>query len=116
MTTSKYNASVFNLNSIRTCDISIVPLNQLEKIGTTGCYIPVIKRGVSSEAPQLTEREGECLSHLAEGHGVKKIAAIMALSERRIFNILEALRDKFSVSTDHGIVSKYYQMGLDASL
>ena len=115
MTTSKYNASVFNLNSIRTCDISIVPLNQLEKIGTAGCYIPVIKRGVSSEAPQLTERENECLQHYVNGKNIKTIAQAMSVSERRIQLILASLRDKFSVNTDHWIITKYFQMGLDAA-
>ena len=86
------------------------------KITKDGCYIPVLKQGISSDAPHLTDRETECLTHLADGHSVKKIADIMALSERRVFNILEALRNKFGVNTDHWLVSKYYQMGLDASL
>lgn len=113
MTISKYNASVFNLNSIRTCDISIVPLNQLEKIGTAGCYIPVIKRGVSSEAPQLTERENECLQHYVAGLNIRAISQKMEISIRRVRSLLEALKCKFKVDNDHSIVVKYFQMGMD---
>ena len=112
----KSNANVLNIKNIRVCDLSIVPLNQLEKMAKEGYQIPMIKKGMDSNCPHLTDREKECFRYFSDGLNVKKIAEIMALSERRIFNILEKLRDKFQVNTDHWLVAKYYQMGLDNSL
>lgn len=101
-------------NITRACNMVFVPLNELEKTAKEGGYIPVLKQGVSSDAPNLTDREYECLQHLVGGLNVPAIAIEMCLSERRIWSLLEALRNKFEVNTDHWIVSRYYQLGMDS--
>ena len=100
----------------RACNMVFVPLNQLEKMAKDGCYIPIVKQGVSSDAPHLTDRERECLTHFVDGKNIKTIAQDMDVSERRIQLILESLRSKFSVNTDHWIITRYFQMGLDSAL
>ena len=106
--------STKNIQNIRACNILLVPINQLENISKVGCYIPVVKQGVSSETPHLTDREYECLKHYVDGYNTKSIAQKMGLSNRRVQNIMETLRRKFAVNTDHWLVSKYYQLGMDA--
>ena len=101
-------------NITRVCNMVFVPLNELEKTTKAGGYIPVLKRGVSSDAPRLTEREKECLQQLVKGLSVPAIAIEMSLSERRIWSLLEALRNEFEVNTDHWLVSRYHQLGMDA--
>ncbi len=103
-------------NITRACNMVFVPLNELEKTTKDGGYIPVLKRGVSSDAPHLTNREKECLTHFVDGKNIKTIAQLMDVSERRIQLILESLRNKFSVNTDHWIITRYFQMGLDTVL
>ena len=100
----------------RACNMVFVPLNQLNKMAKNGCYIPILKQGVSSDTPQLTGREQECLNHFVDGLNIKTIAQKMDVSERRIQLILESLRHKFSVNTDHWIITRYFQMGLDTAL
>lgn len=103
-----------NQNSItRACNMVFVPLNQLQKMVKDGYCIPLIKQGISSEAPHLTKREHQCLHYLADGLTVTAIAMEMRLSERRIWILLEALRSKFEVNTDHWLVARYYQLGFD---
>lgn len=98
----------------RVCNMVFVPLNELEKTTKEGGYIPILKQGVSSDVPHLTNREKECLQQLVKGLNVPAIAIEMCLSERRIWSLLEALRNKFEVNTDHWLVSRYYQLGLDS--
>ena len=89
------------------------PLNQLQKMANQGYCVPLIMQGISNDVPQLTSKEDECLEILVRGHNVKNIADTMGVSERRVQVLLQSLRDKFGVNTDHWLVSKYYQLGMD---
>jgi DNA-binding CsgD family transcriptional regulator len=41
------------------------------------------------------------------------IASKMNISETRSWELLRVLRIKFGVTTDHHVVAKYYQFGMD---
>lgn len=105
-----------NQDIIRACNMVFAPLNQLEKMAKEGYSVPLIKQGSNSEIPHLTARERECLMYFIDGKNIKNIAQAMNVSERRIQLIFESLRSKFSVNTDHWIITKYFQMGLDSAL
>lgn len=117
LTTTSYNTEVLimaNQNNItRACNMVFVPLNQLQSMVNDGFCVPIIKQGISNEAPHLTKREHECLQYLVEGMNAQTIASKMNISETRSWELLRVLRIKFCVTTDHHIVSKYYQLGMD---
>lgn len=103
-----------NQNNItRVCNVVFAPLNQLQKIANQGFCVPLIKQGISNDAPHLTKRENECLQYLVEGMNAQNIASKMNISETRSWELLRDLRVKFGVTTDHHVVSKYYQFGMD---
>jgi len=97
----------------RACNMVFVPLNKLQKISQQGYCVPLIRQSAHSNTPSLTPKENQCLELLVQGHNVKNIANEMRVSERRAQTLLQALRDKFKVNTDHWVVSKYYQLGMD---
>lgn len=98
---------------IRRCNMILAPLNQLQKMAHQGYCVPVVKQGIPSEIPYLTTREQECLNYLVDGLSAQMMASKMNISETRAWELLRALRTKFNVSTDHHVVSKYYQLGMD---
>ena len=98
---------------IRTCNMILAPLNQLQKMAHKGYCIQVFKQAISNEIPHLTEREQECLQYLIDGINAQTIALKMHISETRAWELLRALRKKFGVSTDHHVVARYYQLGMD---
>ena len=103
-----------NQNSItRACNMVFVPLNKLHGMTNKGYCVPIIKQDIYCDMPPLTTKEDECLQLLVRGYNVKNIADKMGVSERRVQTLLKSLRDKFEVNTDHWIVSKYYQLGMD---
>ncbi len=111
---TKTARTTIDIQNIRVCNMVFIPLNQFKKIAKEGCYIPVLKQSVSSDVPRLTKREYECLQFYVDGYNTKSIAQLMELSTRRIQNIMESLRQKFNVNTDNWLVSRYYQLGMDA--
>ena len=103
-----------NQNSItRACNMVFVPLNQLQSMVNDGFCVPLIKQGISNKVPYLTKREHECLKYLVEGMNAQNIASKMNISETRSWELLRALRIKFSFTIDHHVVAKFYQFGMD---
>ena len=104
------------LNNFRVCDLSIVPLNQLQILSEQGYCLVMIKQGKDSLCPELTTKEKECLGFLIRGLPAKAIAQDTGVDERVIRSMLVRIRKKFNVDTNHALVSKVYQMGIDATL
>ncbi len=100
-------------NITRAYNAVLVPLNQLQKMANQGFCVSLIKQGISSDAPHLTKREHECLQYLVEGMNAQTISSEMNISETRSWELLRVLRVKFGVTTDHHVVAKYYQFGMD---
>lgn len=101
---------------IRLLGLSLVPYIQLEKQAKDGCYIPIVKQSTSKDMPQLTPKEQECLRYFVDGLTVTAVAQLMGIGERRVCLILASLRQKFNVNTDHWLVARYYQLGMDTVL
>jgi len=99
MAKTKSSVRANNIKNIRVCDLTIVPLNQLEQMAKEGYQIPMIKQGIYSDSPYLTSREKECLSQFVDGFNVKSIASNFGISERAIALLLQSLREKFEVDT-----------------
>ncbi|WP_119328384.1 helix-turn-helix transcriptional regulator [Cysteiniphilum halobium] len=112
----KSNVKSNNINPIRVCDLSIVPLNQLQTLSERGYCVVMIKQGKDSLCPELTTKEKECLGFLIRGLPAKAIAQDTGVDERVIRSMLVRIRKKFNVDTNHALVSKVYQMGIDGAL
>ena len=112
----KSNVKTNNINFVRICDLSIVPLNQLQTLSKSGYCVVMIKQGVDSNLPDLTDKERKCLKLYTDGFPAKAIAQDVGVSIRTIRQIMVSLRQKFRVNTNIGLVSKIYQMGIDGML
>jgi DNA-binding CsgD family transcriptional regulator len=104
------------LNNFRVCDLSIVPLNQLQTLSEQGYCLVMIKQGKDSLCPELTLRERECLKYFLDDLPAKAIANDMKIEADVVRSMLSVIRQKFRVNTNNGLVSKVYQMGIDAML
>ena len=109
----KSNVKSNNINPIRVCDLSIVPLNQLQVLSERGYCVVMIKQGIDSNLPDLTDKERKCLKLYTDGFPAKAIAQDVGVSIRTIRQIMVSLRDKFKVDTNHQLISEVYRSGLD---
>ncbi|WP_440617467.1 helix-turn-helix transcriptional regulator [Cysteiniphilum sp. 6C5] len=116
MAKTKSTAKINNINPIRGVHLSIVPLNQLEKLSERGYCLVMLKQEISDNLPFLTGREKECLKHFINGLPTKEIAQNMLVNDRTVRLMLESLRHKLEVQTNNALIAKVFQMGWDTVL
>ena len=77
----------------------------MEKIGREGRVVPV----EAKERFNLTDREQEIVSHIADGRTNKDIANVLSISEHTVKEHVRHLLKKTKTSTRTAILAKIYQ-------
>ena len=103
--------------TLRLCDLTLIPLSQLNCHLGAGYCVPVVKPGVDSTLPTLTPRERNCLRSFAlDGLPLKAIAEDMGVTVRTTRQIIATVRRKFQTHTNHALMQKIFVSGLDRFL
>jgi len=113
---TEYNLTLIGQDGRRHATrVSSVPLRQNgEIIGTFGLAYPAgpTSDGSSAAVPELTARQHETLSLLAEGLGTAEIAARLGVADETARNHIRALLRQLGVHSRLEAVVRAYRLGL----